>query len=105
MEHEFKNILLVAELAFCLPVSTSKLEKSFSMLKHIKRDTLAALGVNRVDNLTRILQEGPPLESFDPTNAMKLWVDHVVRRLAQSKCHCNHKKDNQSQIILIIVSP
>ena len=62
------------------------------MLKRIKRDTLAALGVNRVDNLMRILQKGPPLESFDPTNAMKLWVDHVVRRLAQSKCYCNYKK-------------
>ena len=48
------------------------------MLKHIKRDTCAALGVNRVENLMRILKEGPPLECFDPTNAMKLWVDHVV---------------------------
>ena len=69
---EFKNILLVTELAFCLPVSTAKLERSFSMLKHIKSDTRAALGVNRVENLMRILQEGSPLECFDPTNARKL---------------------------------
>ena len=51
-----------------------------------------------------ILQEGPPLECFDPTNAMKLWVDHVVQRPAQSKHHRSYKKNNQSQII-IIVSP
>ena len=76
---EFKNILSVAVLAFCLPVSAAKLERSFLMLKRIKRDTRAALGVeNLVENLMRILQEGPPLERFDPTNAMKLWADHVV---------------------------
>ena len=40
---EFKNILLVAELAFCLPVNTAKLERSFSMLKRIKRDTRSAI--------------------------------------------------------------
>ena len=39
-----------------------------------------------------ILQEGTPLECFDPTNAMKLWVDHVVQRPAQSKHHRNYKK-------------
>ena len=47
---EFKNVVLVAELTFCLPVRTAKLERSFSMLKHIKRDTRAALGVNWVEN-------------------------------------------------------
>ena len=62
------------------------------MLKHIKRDTCAALGVNQVENLMRILQEGPPLKCFDPTNAMKLWVDHVVHRPVQRKCHHNYKK-------------
>ena len=36
---EFKNILLVVKLVFCLPVSTVKLERSFSMPKHIKRDS------------------------------------------------------------------
>ena len=89
---EFKNILLVAELAFCLPVSTAKLERSFSMFKHIKRDTRAALGLNRVEHLMRISQEGPPLECFDLTNAIKLWADHPVRRPAKSKRHHNYKK-------------
>ena len=89
---EFKNVLLVDESAFCLPVSTAKLERSFSMLKRIKRDTRAPLGVNRVENLMRISQEGQPLECFDLTNAVKLWADHVVRRPAQSKRHRNYKE-------------
>ena len=89
---KFKNIILVAELAFSLPVSRSKLERSFPMLKCIKRGTCAVQGVSRVENLMRILQGGPHLECFDPTNAMKLWADHVVRRPAQSKCHRNYKK-------------
>ena len=85
-------MLLVAELAFCLPVSTEKLKRSFSILKRIKRDTRAALGVNWVENLMWISQEGPPLECFDTTIAMKLWADHVVRRPAQSKRYHNYKK-------------
>ena len=40
----------------------------------------------------RILQEGPFLEYFDPTNTTKLWTNHVVPRPAQSKSHCNYKK-------------
>ena len=57
------------------------------MLKCIKRDTRAAMGVNRVENLIRISQE-----CFDPTKAMKLWADHVIRRPTQSKRHRNYKK-------------
>ena len=89
---EFKNILLVAKSAFCLPVSAAKLERSFPMLKRTQRDTRALLGVNRVENLMRISQEGQPLECFDLTNAMKLCADHVVRRPAQSKRHRNYKE-------------
>ena len=62
------------------------------MFKHIKRDTRAALGVNRVEYLMRISQDGPPLECFDLTNAMKLWADHPVRRPAKSKRHHSYKK-------------
>ena len=48
------------------------------MLNRIKRDTLAVLDVNLVENVMRILQEGPPLECFEPINAMKLWANHVI---------------------------
>ena len=98
---KFKIILLVAELALCLPVSIAKLERSFSILKRIERDTRAARGVNRVENLIRISQEGPPLECSNPTNAENLWADHVAQLPAQSKRQS--KQDNQSQILIIIV--
>ena len=44
------------------------------MLNRIKRDALAVLD----GNLMRILQKGPPLECFEPINAMKLWANHVI---------------------------
>ena len=69
-----------------------KLERLFLMLKHIKRDTQATLGVNQVENLMKILQERPPLVYFDLTNAMKLWAHHVVQWPAQSKGHHKYKK-------------
>lgn len=62
------------------------------MRKHIKTDIPAPLGVNRVEDLMIILQEGPSLECFDPTYAMRLWADQVVQRPGQSKCHRNYKK-------------
>ena len=89
---KFKNLILVAELAFCLPVTTVKQERPFSMLNRIKRDTLAVLDLNLVENVMRILQEGPPLECFEPINAMKLWANHVIWRPAGSKRHCNYEK-------------
>ena len=58
------------------------------MLNRIKRDALAVLDVN----LMRILQEGPPLECFEPINAMKLWANHVIWRPAGSKRHRNYEK-------------
>ena len=71
-----KSIFLVAELAFCLPVSTEKLERSFSIINRMKRDTRYAEGVNWVENLMRNSQGGPLLECFDRTNAMKLRLNH-----------------------------
>ena len=62
------------------------------MLKHIKTDIPAPLAVNRVEDLMIILQEGPSLECFDPTYAMRLWADQVVQRPSQSKRHRNYKK-------------
>ena len=44
----------------------------------------------------KILQEGPPLECFYPTNGTKLWADHVVQRPAQCKHHHNYKKKTKS---------
>ena len=72
MKNQLQKYSLRSELAVCLPLSKVKLERLFLMLKHIKRDTQATLGVNQVENLMKILQERPPLVYFDLTNAMKL---------------------------------
>ena len=37
----------------------------------------------------RILQEGPFLEYFDPTNTTKLWTNHVVPRQSKLKNNNN----------------
>ena len=53
---------------------------------HKKRHSCCP-GCQSSRNLMRISQE-----CFDPTKAMKLWADHVVRRTTQSKHHRNYKK-------------
>ena len=42
-EERFKNILLVVKLAFCMPVSTAKVERLFSRLKRVKEGTRTLL--------------------------------------------------------------
>ena len=82
---DFTNISLLIEISFCLPVTTAKLERSFSMLNRVKTDTWAAMGIDCVENLLRIGQEGPPLSSFHPLPAMDHWFGKKVRRPNQRK--------------------
>ena len=43
-------------------------------------DSRAALSEHTLNNLVRIGMEGPPLEEFDPTPAIQLWVSSANRR-------------------------
>ena len=52
---DFKNILLIVEIAFAFPVSAAKCERSFSTMKRIKTDSRASLGDESVENLMRIV--------------------------------------------------
>ena len=61
---EYWNVLLVAELIFCLPVCTAKLERSFSLLKRIKTDGRASLNKDHLQNLIRICGKDSPLQSL-----------------------------------------
>ena len=77
-EANWKNILLIIKAAFCLPVTTVKVERSFSMLKRIKRDTRASLNTYRLENFMRIGQEGPSLNEFDATPLMTRWLNKKI---------------------------
>ena len=54
-------------------------------MKRIKTDSRASLGDERVENLMRIVLEGPPLARFNPEPAMASWAEQRIRRPRQKK--------------------
>ena len=67
---EWEEILTLIRLLFTIPISNAKLERLFPKLKRIKTNLRCSLGNVRVENLLRILEEGPSLEGVQcyPSN-------------------------------------
>lgn len=67
------NILILSELLFSLPISTSRVEQLFSLLKVIKTKRRTSINNSTLHDLLEINVEGPPLASFDANAAVQLW--------------------------------
>ena len=66
-----------------MPVSTAKVERLFSRLKRVKDTTRTLLKQERLENLLRIGEEGPPVKEFDALPAVKSWSQDKVCRTNQ----------------------
>ena len=67
------NILLVCELVFSIPFSTSRVEQLFSQLKIIKTKRRANLHTSTLCDLLKISVVGPFFSSFDANAAIDYW--------------------------------
>ena len=72
--------VLLSELLFSLPFTTSKVTRMFSSLKVIKTDRRTSLQITTLDDLMEINVEGLPLPSFSAESAVDLWWTNHVRR-------------------------
>ena len=79
------NILLLIQLLFSVAICNAKLERPFSKLKRTKNDARCSLGEERLTNVLRIQEEGPPLGSFDATPVVQMWQSQKVRRPNQKR--------------------
>ena len=75
----WSNVLLMIRLLFTVPVSNAKLERMFSKLKHVKTNFHYSLGVKRLENILRIVEEGSSWETFEPISATTKWGIGTVR--------------------------
>ena len=82
---KWKNILPLIQLLFSVPICNAKLERLFSKLKRTKNDARCSLGEERLTNVLRIQEEGPPLGSFDATPVVQMWQSQKVRRPNQKR--------------------
>ena len=67
------NILLVSELLMCLPFSTAKVERFFSIMKIIKTERTTNLSCFTLNDLLEVSTEGPNLSNFSSDCAVDLW--------------------------------
>ena len=72
---KWPNILILCELAFSLPFSNGRVGQIFSRMKVIKSDRRTNMQASTLNDLMEIYVEGPPLSSFSPDNAIKMWWD------------------------------
>ena len=57
----------------------------FSKLNQVKTLQRGCLSQIRLENLLRIAEEGPAIERYDFTPAMKIWANEKVRRPKQTE--------------------
>ena len=64
---------MVISICLVIPFSTAVCERGFSTMNRIKTDWSSSLQINSCDNLMGISIDGKPLQTFDPTFAIKKW--------------------------------
>ena len=77
---DFKNVLLLVEICFVMPLSNAQLERLFSRMKRIKSKKRCSLSNERLGSLIHIGQEGMELSTETVMPAMSLWAEDKERR-------------------------
>ena len=94
----WSNVLMLCELVFSLPFSTSCVEQMFSVLKTIKAKCRANLQTCSLNDLLEIYIRGPPLTSFNANATVELWWKEcsTTRRVSQKPCKecCSRAQDD-----------
>ena len=93
-------VLLLVELIFSLPVSKTKVEQVFSLMKQIKVDE--RLLENFLSFFIWICMEGPEPEFFDSVPVMTLWNDSVNTRKINQAGNCLYKKHKKARPLTLL---
>lgn len=91
------NILNLIELLFCLPMSNGHVEHVFSTLKLIKTDHRNCLSEQHLDDVVRIMVEGPSLSQWDSSGAIQLWWQDKQRRIVADVRKAPKKKKDRDE--------
>ena len=70
----------------------------FSKLKPVKTNFRCSLGVKRLENILRIMEEGSSWETFDPMSAIRKWGIDKVRRATEEKGRRSYKSRNSAEV-------
>ena len=85
MSKNWELPLLIVCLLFTLSVSNAFVERLlFSLMKRVKTSVRSSMGNLMLNCVIRICQEGPPLDKFEGTSALKKFMETKDRRPNQS---------------------
>ncbi|XP_077988181.1 zinc finger protein 862-like [Glandiceps talaboti] len=70
---QFPNLLKLAKIALILPIQTADCERGFSVQNKIKTNIRNRFEPDRLDVLSLISAEGPPIDMFPFEEALKEW--------------------------------
>ena len=88
--NKWPNILMLCELVFSLPFTTSRVEQIYSRLKVIKTKIRTSLHTTTLHDLLEIKVEGPPLSDFNADTAVTKWwgesTSRRVKHVHSSRC-------------------
>ena len=101
---KWKNILLLIQLLFSVPICNAKLERLFSKLRRTKNDERCSIGKESLTNVLRIVEEGPHLASFDSTPVVphlasfdstpvvQMWLNKKDSQIRREERNINQEK-------------
>ena len=104
--HKWPNLLLLCDLIFSLPFTSSRVEQMFSLLKKYR----TSFHTSTLSNLLEINLEGPPLSSFSSGTAVELWWKEccTIRRVNQNprkEYHCSQCREGEDLMEDVTVEP
>ena len=78
--------MLLIQLLFSAPICDAKIKRLFSKPRRTKNDEKCSIDEERLINVLRIVEDGPPLASFDSTPVVdQMWLNKKVRRPNQKR--------------------
>ena len=75
-------------------VSNPRLERMFPRWKRVKSNFRCPIGIKRLENILRIMEEGSSWETYDSISAAKKWSIDKVRRTTEEKWSSSYKSHN-----------
>ena len=106
LRSKYENLIKLFEVIYVFPLSTAECERGFSLLKRIKNDWRSSLSVDMTHGLMLIVNHGPKLEDYDPTEAVIKWWQGGKRKrrpgfTAYSQSVDDEPEDSENDIIEI----
>ena len=81
----WSDVLLIIRLLFTVPVSNDKLQRMLSKMKRVKSNFCRSIGVKRLGNILRIMEERSILQTDVLILVITKWGTDKVRRTIEEK--------------------